>query len=119
MATHGFCLWSLFLIIVPFCLQVTISGYAVSGGGRGIERVDVSVDGGKSWIEASRYQKPDIPYIPDDANSDRWAWVFFKAESEILHNAEIVAKAVNSLALYLQLALLIRGQTPLSHIIKA
>jgi sulfite oxidase len=48
-------------------VQVKISGYAASGGGRGIERVDVSVDGGKTWMEASRYQKKGIQYISGDA----------------------------------------------------
>lgn len=31
---------------------VTLKGYAYSGGGRGIIRVDVSVDGGKTWTSA-------------------------------------------------------------------
>ncbi|KAK9272987.1 hypothetical protein L1049_003368 [Liquidambar formosana] len=78
--------------------KVTISGYAVSGGGRGIERVDVSVDGGKTWMEASRYQKAGIPYIADDISSDKWAWVFFEVTVDIPHSAEIVAKAVDSAA---------------------
>lgn len=72
----------------------------MSGGGRGIERVDVSVDGGKTWLEASRYQKAGISYIADDeARSDKWAWVFFETEADILGNAEIVAKAVRLLLL--------------------
>ncbi|KAH9620796.1 hypothetical protein KSS87_012565 [Heliosperma pusillum] len=75
--------------------QVTVKGYAVSGGGRGIERVDISIDGGKSWVEASRYQKPDVPYVADGAYSDKWAWVLFEAKVEVLHSAEIVAKAVD------------------------
>ncbi|KAM3364095.1 Sulfite oxidase [Capsicum chinense] len=75
--------------------KITIKGYAVSGGGRGIERVDVSVDGGKTWVEANRYQKTGIPYIADDSSSDRWAWVFFEAEANIPQRAEIVAKAVD------------------------
>ncbi|KAK9117537.1 hypothetical protein Sjap_016484 [Stephania japonica] len=75
--------------------KVTISGYAASGGGRGIERVDISIDGGKKWIEAQRYQKSGLPYVADDTNSDKWAWVFFKAEAEIPGTAEIVAKAVD------------------------
>ena len=29
-----------------------ISGYAFSGGGRGIQRVDVSLDGGATWDQA-------------------------------------------------------------------
>ncbi|CAO2831138.1 unnamed protein product [Amaranthus hypochondriacus] len=75
--------------------KVTVKGYAVSGGGRGIERVDVSIDGGKTWIEASRYQKPGVPYVADSALSDKWAWVFFEANFEVQHSAEIVAKAVD------------------------
>ncbi|XP_077227372.1 sulfite oxidase-like isoform X2 [Tasmannia lanceolata] len=75
--------------------RITISGYAVSGGGRGIERVDISVDGGKTWMEASKYQKSGMQYIADDLNSDKWAWVLFKAEVDIPDNAEIIAKALH------------------------
>lgn len=75
-------------------VQVKISGYAASGGGRGIERVDVSIDGGKTWIEASRLQKSGIPYIADDDKSDKWAWVLFEVTAEIIQNTQIIAKAV-------------------------
>ncbi|OVA17511.1 Oxidoreductase [Macleaya cordata] len=78
--------------------KIAISGYAASGGGRGIERVDVSIDGGKTWVEASRYQKSGVPYIADDISSDKWAWVFFKTQTEIPQNTEIVAKAVDTSA---------------------
>ncbi|KVI09266.1 hypothetical protein Ccrd_012394 [Cynara cardunculus var. scolymus] len=78
--------------------KIAIKGYAVSGGGRGIERVDISVDGGKTWIEASRYQKPGIKYIADEERSDKWAWVLFEAEADIHSNTEIVAKAVDTAA---------------------
>ncbi|XP_043724060.1 sulfite oxidase-like isoform X3 [Telopea speciosissima] len=79
--------------------KVMVAGYAVSGGGRGIERVDVSVDGGKTWVEASRYQKPDVPYTADDdVCCDKWAWILFKVEVDIPQNAEIVAKAVDMAA---------------------
>lgn len=30
--------------------HVTVKGYAYSGGGKGIIRVDVSIDGGKTWF---------------------------------------------------------------------
>ncbi|KAF2316437.1 hypothetical protein GH714_041778 [Hevea brasiliensis] len=40
--------------------KVKVCGYAASGGGRGIERVDVSVDGGKTWVEASKQQKTGV-----------------------------------------------------------
>ncbi|KAI5672212.1 hypothetical protein M9H77_12576 [Catharanthus roseus] len=79
--------------------KVIVKGYAVSGGGRGIERVDISLDGGKTWVEASRYQKPAVPYIADnDENSEKWAWVLFEAKFDISKNAEIVAKAVDTAA---------------------
>lgn len=30
--------------------EITIKGYAYSGGGRGIIRVDLSLDGGETWF---------------------------------------------------------------------
>ncbi|KAL1539842.1 sulfite oxidase [Salvia divinorum] len=75
--------------------KITIKGYAASGGGRGIERVDVSIDGGKTWIEASKSQKSGAPYISDHESSDKWAWVLFEAEANIPQSTEIVAKAVD------------------------
>ncbi|KOM56263.1 hypothetical protein LR48_Vigan10g215500 [Vigna angularis] len=73
--------------------KVKISGYAAAGGGRGIERVDVSIDGGKTWMEASRFQKSGVPYISEHASSDKWAWVFFEVTVDICHSTEIIAKA--------------------------
>ncbi|KAF8377994.1 hypothetical protein HHK36_029327 [Tetracentron sinense] len=78
--------------------KITISGYAVSGGGRGIDRVDLSIDGGKTWVEASRYQTTGIKYIAGETSSDKWAWVFFTAKVDIPQSTEIVAKAVDTAA---------------------
>lgn len=69
----------------------------MSGGGRGIERVDISVDGGKNWIEASRSQKVGVPYVADSPSSDKWAWVFFEVTLNVQRNTEIIAKAVSPL----------------------
>lgn len=74
--------------------KVTVRGYAVSGGGRGIERVDVSIDGGKSWVEVSRFQKTGVPYIADDMSSDKWAWVLFEVAVDVTQSTDILAKAV-------------------------
>ncbi|KAK7423993.1 hypothetical protein QQZ08_008817 [Neonectria magnoliae] len=56
--------------------KAVLSGYAYSGGGRAIVRVDVSLDGGKSWCQAK--------ILPDCTTSDgasspcfghgSWAW---------------------------------------------
>lgn len=85
-------------------LQTTVRGYAISGGGRGIERVDLSIDGGKTWIETLRYQKRDAPYVSDDIKSDKWAWVFFEATVDLPPYAEIVVKAVCLLILSVTVA---------------
>ncbi|XP_028096305.1 uncharacterized protein LOC114296218 [Camellia sinensis] len=66
---------------------ITVKGYAVSGGGRAIERVDVSIDGGRTWVEASRYQNADIPYIADNALSNALIedeLIYLRAQFELL-----------------------------------
>ncbi|CAN8269790.1 unnamed protein product [Cochlearia groenlandica] len=78
--------------------KVSIKGYAVSGGGRGIERVDISLDGGKSWLEASRTQKPGMNYISEHSSSDKWAWVLFEATIDVSQTTEVTVKAVDSAA---------------------
>ena len=53
---------------------VSVKGYAYSGGGRGIVRVDVSSDGGKSWKTATLTDGKEQPL-------DRaWAWTLWEAE---------------------------------------
>jgi sulfite oxidase len=49
-------------------------GFAWSGGGRGIVRVDVSADGGKTWTTAKLLDGATQP--PNRA----WAWTFWEAE---------------------------------------
>ena len=36
----------------PYDEDVTVQGYALAGGGRAVVRVDVSADGGDTWISA-------------------------------------------------------------------
>jgi len=49
----------------------TFKGVAWSGGGRGIERVDVSVDGGESWTAGELYKPIKQKY------NHHWAWTHF------------------------------------------
>ncbi|EME78140.1 uncharacterized protein MYCFIDRAFT_200455 [Pseudocercospora fijiensis CIRAD86] len=52
---------------------VSVSGFAYSGGGRRIVRVDVSADGGKTWKQAK--------FCDDDAKgSKRWTWTLWQFE---------------------------------------
>ena len=51
---------------------VTIRGYAITGGERSIERVDVSVDGGESWITADLQE-----------GNEPWAWRFWETSVDL------------------------------------
>eukprot|EP00485_Elphidium_margaritaceum_P013833 CAMPEP_0202726214 /NCGR_PEP_ID=MMETSP1385-20130828/184498_1 /ASSEMBLY_ACC=CAM_ASM_000861 /TAXON_ID=933848 /ORGANISM="Elphidium margaritaceum" /LENGTH=572 /DNA_ID=CAMNT_0049392429 /DNA_START=136 /DNA_END=1854 /DNA_ORIENTATION=- len=55
---------------------IDVSGYAYAGGGRGIARVDVSVDNGKTWIRA-QLKRPDQPLYRT------WSWTHWTAEIEL------------------------------------
>jgi sulfite oxidase len=53
--------------------SLTIRGYAVAGDGHDIARVDVSVDGGRSWRQA----------VLEPATS-RWAWRFWSLTVDVV-----------------------------------
>ncbi|UNI24857.1 hypothetical protein JDV02_010575 [Purpureocillium takamizusanense] len=65
--------------------NVTLAGYAFSGGGHSIIRVDVSADGGKSWSQA--YLLPDCDGkdgspSPCQGNG-AWSWKRWRYEAAI------------------------------------
>lgn len=53
--------------------EVTLKGYAWSGGGKDIIRVDVSADGGKHWTTAN------LQKLPHQKPSRVWAWTLWEA----------------------------------------
>ncbi|KAI3394875.1 hypothetical protein diail_2110 [Diaporthe ilicicola] len=78
---------------------VALEGYAVSGGGRYISRVDVSLDGGKTWDQAE--------LLPDrHAGHKAWAWKRWRylghldlpaaAEVQQSQCTEVVVKATDN-----------------------
>lgn len=68
---------------------VSVRGYAVAGGGRRVERVDVSSDGGRSWVQADLLEGADDP----------WAWSFWEASLDLSSGEHlIVARALDSSA---------------------
>ncbi|XP_064079755.1 sulfite oxidase-like [Macrobrachium nipponense] len=73
--------------------KVSLKGYAWSGGGRKIIRVDVSTDGGKSWQESDTL-------VSDTARHPRaWGWSLWEAEvpvSEGISETRLCVKAVDS-----------------------
>ena len=56
-------------------LKVSRLGYALSGGGRAIRRVDISLDRGATWVVATLIDPP-IGSAPNRS----WAWTRWKAE---------------------------------------
>ena len=73
--------------------DVTLRGFAWSGGGREIVRVDVSADGGKTWHMAEIITGVDQPYMR------AWAWVVWEASVPLPKssdsNVELCCKAVD------------------------
>ncbi len=68
--------------------RVPVRGIALSGGGRGVARVEVSTDGGRKWI-AAELGPQDSP----------WTWRFWEVEVELRRGRqEIVARAWDSAA---------------------
>ena len=51
--------------------DIDVSGYAWSGGGRSIVRVDVSADNGKTWVTAT------LGKGSDQKRSRAWAWTLW------------------------------------------
>ncbi|KAG0057067.1 hypothetical protein BGZ83_001916 [Gryganskiella cystojenkinii] len=71
---------------------VTIKGYALSGGGKGIYRVEISIDGGETWEPVDHMEQHA------DKNSGMfWAWALWeKTVPRIPPSSEIIARAYDS-----------------------
>lgn len=66
--------------------EVLAQGYAITGGGRKIARIDVSSDGGNSWTTAQITQ-----------GDQDWAWTFWETRLRLeTGDAEITARAFDS-----------------------
>ncbi|XP_024125527.1 sulfite oxidase, mitochondrial [Oryzias melastigma] len=80
--------------------SLTVKGYAWSGGGREVVRVDVSLDGGQTWQVAElksgdEGQAPKPPPPPGRA----WAWKLWELTAPLppqVQELEIICKAVDS-----------------------
>lgn len=80
--------------------EVTVKGYAWSGGGREVVRVDVSLDGGNTWqvaqLKSSEKGQPPEPSPPPGR---AWAWKLWEVTAPLPPEAqelEIVCKAVDN-----------------------
>lgn len=72
------------------CPNQTVQGYALSGGGRYIQRVDVSGDDGKTWTTAQLHQP-----AAEGNNCRVWGWCLWSATVATKRNVRIVSRAGN------------------------
>ncbi|XP_051933306.1 sulfite oxidase, mitochondrial [Hippocampus zosterae] len=80
--------------------EVTVKGYAWSGGGREVVRVDVSLDGGKTW-QVAELRSSDGGQSPEPSPPPgrAWAWKLWELTAPLPSEArqlEIVCKAVDN-----------------------
>lgn len=74
--------------------MLQVSGYAWSGGGRRIIRVDLTADGGKSWTSADTLVQDTTARHPR-----HWGWTLWKGQVQVPEGAsecEVWSKAVDS-----------------------
>lgn len=79
--------------------KLTVKGYAWSGGGSKIVRVDVTADGGKSWHVARLQHAEAENEDASTLNGRNWAWSIWTADIPIngdVDTVEIWSKAVDS-----------------------
>lgn len=80
--------------------DVTVKGYAWSGGGREVVRVDVSLDGGKTWHVAKLQNgENEETSAPSPPPGQAWAWKLWEISIPIPDGAqelEVVCKAVDN-----------------------
>jgi nitrate reductase (NAD(P)H) len=73
----------------------TMRGYAYAGGGQEVRRVEVTLDGGKTWIQCQRHYISD--HLRHGINS--WTWCHWSLELEawrLLKADEIAVRAVDA-----------------------
>ncbi|KAF9177845.1 hypothetical protein BGZ51_008226 [Haplosporangium sp. Z 767] len=78
--------------IIPSWKPITVKGYAISGGGRAIYRVELSVNGGKTWEPVDK-----IEQTPDKVSGMYWAWALWEKKVPKIHTtSELVVRAYDS-----------------------
>ncbi|KAJ9636582.1 hypothetical protein H2204_005182 [Knufia peltigerae] len=73
---------------------IRVKGYAFSGGGRSIIRVDISADDGKTWSQADLHQ--DETKGHRSWSWKKWEWVVPKAEAGRVFVVKAVDECYNS-----------------------
>ncbi|KAI8843019.1 Oxidoreductase, molybdopterin-binding domain-containing protein [Chytridium lagenaria] len=65
----------------PAATLLTLSGYAYTGGGRSITRVEVSFDQGASWIPTTLLPQP---YPKRHMGTRNWCWMWWEIQIDVV-----------------------------------
>ncbi|KAI8327692.1 Oxidoreductase, molybdopterin-binding domain-containing protein, partial [Chlamydoabsidia padenii] len=79
-------------LVDPSCRETVARGYALSGGGRGIQRVEVSGDDGKTWTVATFIHRPEKSPFTNNV----WGWCLWEAKINVKRNTRIVCRALDT-----------------------
>lgn len=70
--------------------EIQVKGFAYSGGGKGILRVELTTDRGENWIEA------ELNHQPETYNRN-WSWVFWNADIPVSdQDTEVCVRAMDT-----------------------
>ncbi|KAK3330022.1 hypothetical protein B0H66DRAFT_611244 [Apodospora peruviana] len=72
-----------------------VQGYALSGGGREVQQVEVSIDRGKTWLLAVR----ELPEFPIRHGDKFWAWLFWHVDvdlADLVRSPEITVRCLDA-----------------------
>ncbi|PFH31687.1 putative sulfite oxidase [Besnoitia besnoiti] len=97
-------------ILPPGADEVDLKGYAWCGGGTRVVRVDVSLDGGKTWVTADLQLRPDEEEEEDSDDARKtetpardepepdkaWSWVLWTATLPLPSSSVLAALAGSS-----------------------
>lgn len=74
--------------------SVAVKGWAWSGGGRGIARVEISADGGRNWMPT---EITASPADPSPSRSRSWGWTLWRVDVPLPQGAQEVQLAVRAM----------------------
>ncbi|KAG0333736.1 hypothetical protein BG000_008921 [Podila horticola] len=78
--------------VITSSKPVTVKGYAIAGGGRAIDRVELSMDGGRTWEPVDK-----IEQVPDKKSGMYWSWALWEKHVPCMDpNSELVVRAYDA-----------------------
>ncbi|KAF9378294.1 hypothetical protein CPC16_011395 [Podila verticillata] len=78
--------------VITSSKPITAKGYAIAGGGRAIYRVELSIDGGRTWEPVDK-----IKQVPDKKSGMFWSWALWeKYVPRLDSNSELVVRAYDA-----------------------